>query len=402
MRIIRFNTQDELKKLMLDIQVDPYGIKIMLPKAIDYCVRLDNLPCIQANILKQEMLSIGADAAVARGALTGSIKHTGCLLIGNLAQYSRLCEKLKIQPFGLKKIALQLSEAVSNYQKDKFNVCAGKFKLNLKTQRPYIMGIVNLTPDSFSGDGLCNNPAVKDYLLKVLSYIQKLIKEGADIIDIGGESTRPGAKPVGAKEELRRILPTLKFIRKKIKIPISVDTYKPEVAKSAIDHGADLINDITGLKNSKMIRAVSNSKCGVIIMHSRGTPQTMQEKTVYVNLIPEIMDSLGASALKAEQSGISKSRIILDPGIGFGKTYQDNLEIIKNLRTFKTLGYPLLIGPSRKSFIGNILKVSPPERIAGTISASLCAVKNGANIIRVHDVFQVKQAFKVFEAIENN
>lgn len=402
MRIIQLNTQEEIKKLMLQIQVDPYGIDIMLPKAIDYCILIDKLPCIQANILKQEMLSIGGDAAVARGALTGAVKYTGCLLIGNLAQYTRLCEKLKIQPFGLKKIALQLSEAVTNYQKNDFIVYAGKFKISLRTHRPYIMGIVNLTPDSFSGDGLYNNLPSKNYLHKVLSYIQNLIKEGADIIDIGGESTRPGAEPVRIKEELHRIIPVLKFIRSKIKKPISVDTYKPEVAKSALDCGADLINDITRLKDPRMLRVVSKSKCGVVIMHSRGTPQTMQKKTDYFCLIPEIMESLRVLAIKAEESGIAKNRIILDPGIGFGKTHQHNLEIIKNLMVFKSLGYPLLIGPSRKSFIGNILNVSPSERTAGTISAAICGVKNGANIVRAHDVLQVKQAFKVFEAIEKS
>lgn len=402
MRIIQFNTQETLKKLMHEIKVDPYGINIMLPKAIEYVVRLDNLPCIQANILKQEMLSIGADAAVARGALTGTIKHTGCLLIGNLSQFTRLCEKLKIQSFGLKNLAFQLADSISNYQKEEFIINAGKFSLPIKTRRPYVMGIVNLTPDSFSGDGLYNNPSSKSYLLNVLSYIQNLIKDGADIIDIGGESTRPGAKPVCLKEELQRIIPVIKFIRNKIKIPISVDTYKPEIAERALDCGADLINDISTLKDPKMIRVVSKSKCGVIIMHSKGTPLTMQKKTNYVCLIADIMESLRACVKKAEHAGISKNRIILDPGIGFGKTLQHNLEIIKNLREFKVLGFPLLIGPSRKSFIGNILRAKPSERTAGTISASIIALKNGANIVRVHDVLQVKQAVKIFEEVERN
>ena len=326
---------------MRDIQVDPYGIDIMWPKAVNYIIKLNALSNIAANILKQEMLSFGAEAALARGALTGKTKKTDILLIGNLAQFRKLTGKLKSQPFGLEKLSIELDNAINNYQDNSFLVAAGRYKLNLSASA-HIMGIINITPDSFSGDGLNNYP-----ISKIIDYAQKLVEEGADILDIGGESSRPGAKPVSSKVELARVIPVIKALDKKVKLPISIDTYKPDVAKRALDNGAVILNDISGLRNSKMAKLATKYKAAVIIMHMKGTPLNMQKNAKYLSVVDEIIEYLGSSINMAQAAGVKREKIIVDPGLGFGKTVEQNLEILKNLNSFKALGRPILVGPSQ-------------------------------------------------------
>jgi len=403
MRILQPNNHKELKKLMQDIKVDPYGIEIMLPKAVQHLVRINSISCIAANILKQEMLSLGGDVAVARDALTGKVKKTDCLLMATLSQFNRLTEKLNRQPFGLNRLAHDLSDNLTNYQKDEFNLDLGRYKLILRQGKTYIMGIVNLTPDSFSADGLYRKSHIANRISQIdsiIEHIERMVNDGADIIDIGGESTRPGAEPIPVKEELERTIPIIKKIARKIKVPISIDTYKPEVARQALDCGAVMVNDITGL-NNKMAKIVSKYKAGVVLMHMKGNPRTMQNNPVYKSLIDEITEYLDKAISEAVAWGIDRERIIVDPGIGFGKTLEHNLEILKRLREFKILGRPMLVGPSRKSFLGKILNAGPQERIFGTVSACVLAVKNGANVIRVHDVKAVKEAIKVLNTISN-
>jgi dihydropteroate synthase len=406
LQILEINNPKNLKEIMRELKVSSYGIKIMFPKAISYLVRINSISCIAANILKQEMLSLGGEVAVAQDALTGKASETDCLLMGNLSQINRLNDKLNRQPFGLAKLAGDLSQVLSNYQKDKFILDFGRYKLNLGL-RAYIMGIVNLTPDSFSGDGLYQglSPLEKRTVPKgtvserVINFVQKLVKDGADIIDVGGESTRPGAKPVSLKEELARTIPIIKILARKIKVPISVDTYKPQVAREALDNGAVMVNDISGLGNPKMAKVVAKYKAGIVIMHMKRRPRSMQNNPTYKCLIAEIIEYLDKAINKAVCAGIDRDKIIIDPGIGFGKTLAHNLEILNRLKEFKVLGRPIMVGVSRKSFIGKILNAGPKERISGTISSSILAVKNGASIVRVHDVKEVKQALKISEAI---
>ena len=398
MRILQADNRQALTRFMQEIKVDPYGIKIMVPKGMAFLVKMNALSNISANILKQEMLSLGADAAIAKDALTGKVKKTDCLLMGNLAQLLRLNEKLKKQPFGLNRLAQELSLAIGNYQNDKFTIKLGIYSLNF-SRRPYIMGIVNLTPDSFSGDGLYKLSAVSYQPSAAMDYVEKMVGDGADIIDIGGESSRPGGKSVSIKEELERTIPLIKNIAKKIKVPISIDTQKPEVARQALDNGAVMINDISGLRNPKMRKVVARYKAAVVIMHMKGNPRTMQKNPVYRSLIDEITAYLDTSIKLALEAGIAKDKIMIDPGLGFGKTVGHNLEIIKRLKEFKILGFPILIGPSRKSFIGKILNLEPKERIFGTVPACVLALENGANMVRVHDVKEVKQAITIEEAI---
>jgi len=394
MRILSLTSRKDLRNSLQDINVDAYGIKIMLPKAQHRLLKINSLSNVSANILKQEMLSLGGDAALAREALTGKIKKTDCLVMGSIAQLSRLRDKLNRQPFGLSKLARDLSLTLKNYQKDNFQLKAGKYRLNLGS-RSHIMGIVNVTADSFSGDGLLH--LQKD---EIIEYAIRLAKEGADIIDVGGESTRPGAKRVSLKDEASRVIPVIKALVKKINTPISVDTYKPEIAKMALDCGASIVNDVSGLRNSKMVKVVSRYKAGVVIMHMLKEPRSMQNNPNYNSLIDDISGYLKSAIARAETSGIDSGSIIIDPGIGFGKTLGHNLEILKRLAEFKSLGKPILVGVSRKSFIGKILNAGPEKRIFGTVASCVNARINGADILRVHDVKAIREALMVADNIK--
>jgi len=383
---------------MHEIGVDPYGAKIMLPKAATFLIRIHAISNIAANILKQEMLSLGAEAAIARSALTGKTKKTDILLIGQLTQFATLVNKLKIQPFGLHKLASELEENIKNFTKIDFILSLRKGFLNLgkKTQ---IMGIINLTPDSFSHDGLYREFS-NNYPDLALKKAQALITDGADIIDLGGQSSRPGAKNISVKEELCRTLPVIKLLAKKIGAPISIDTTKPEVAQAALDAGAQIINDICGLTDKRMIKVAAQYKAAVVIMHMLGRPANMQKIIAYESLIEDIAIYLKKSIDSAQAGGIKPDKIIIDPGLGFGKTPVHNLEIIKHLADFKVLGKPILIGPSRKSFIAKVLRSNSPSPISGSLASCVMAAERGANIVRVHDVKEVSQSLKIVEAVK--
>ena len=260
--------------------------------------------------------------------------------------------------------------------------------------RTYIMGILNVTPDSFSGDGVYQD------IDKAVEIAERMVEDGADIIDIGGESTRPGSKPVTIEEEIKRISPVIKKLSKRIKAPISIDTAKPEVARLALDSGASMVNDITGLgSGQKMIDILREFNAKVVVMHIKGAPQTMQDNPEYGNLLQEIKGKLKDSIEKAVTGGVKKENIIIDPGIGFGKTLEHNLLILNRLFEFKEFGLPVLVGSSRKSFIGKLTGADPDKRIFGTIASVAIAIKNGADIVRGHDVKEIKQAVLVSDAI---
>ena len=248
------------------------------------------------------------------------------------------------------------------------------------------MGILNVTPDSFSDGGEYYN------LDKAIEYSLELVNQGVDIIDVGGESTRPGADTISIDNELERVIPVIKGIRSTSTIPISIDTYKSDVAKEALDSGANIINDISGLNfDSKMIDIVKNYNVPIIIMHIKGTPKNMHLNPTYDNIVDEIITYFNTQINLCLDYGIAKSHIILDPGIGFGKQLNDNFILIRELDTFANLGYPILIGPSRKSFIGLTLDLPVDERLEGTAAAITASIINGARIVRVHDVLQMKR-----------
>lgn len=261
--------------------------------------------------------------------------------------------------------------------------------------RSCIMGILNITPDSFSDGARYLDPE------RALERALEMEAEGADIIDIGGESSRPGAAPVSEKEEMDRVIPAVRKIKKRCKAVISVDTAKSEVAERALDEGAEIINDITALRgDERMAGVVACGKGAVCLMHMKGTPENMQKAPLYDNIIEEIKDYLASSVRTAEEAGIDPGMVIIDPGIGFGKRKRHNLEILKKLSCFKALSRPIMIGTSRKSFIGEITGKGVEERVFGT-SATLCAaVLGGANIVRVHDVAEARDVLLVADAIK--
>lgn len=263
------------------------------------------------------------------------------------------------------------------------------------SKKTYIMGILNVTPDSFSDGGLYFSEK------KAIEHALRLVEEGADIIDVGGESTRPGSEPVSPEEEIRRTIPVIRALSKEIRVPISIDTYKAEVARRALDAGATMVNDISGLRfDPDMPAVVAEYGVPVVIMHIKGRPKDMQQNPVYEALIPEIMDYLRISIRLAIKFGIKEDRIIIDPGIGFGKTFEHNLEIINNLKEFTLLEKPVAVGVSRKAFIGRILGDLPPqERLEGTAAAVAIAIYNGANIVRVHDVKEIVRVARVVDSI---
>lgn len=261
-------------------------------------------------------------------------------------------------------------------------------------QRTLVMGIINVTPDSFSGDGVIDTDSA-------MAKAWRFAEEGADIVDIGGESTRPGSQPVPVDEEMRRILPVIERLKaQNFPLPISVDTYKPKVAKRALEAGACIVNDILGLRQPGMMELVAEVKPAVVIMHMQGTPQTMQINPTYKDCVREIAEFLKQQTEAATRVGLSKDRIIVDPGIGFGKTVEHNLEILRRLREIKALGFPVLIGTSRKSFIGKVLEIEiPAERVWGTAATVAIAITNGADILRVHDVREMVQVARMVDAI---
>jgi dihydropteroate synthase len=393
-RTIKINNPEEASAIFRKIGVDPYGIDAMARKTININILLEKQPCKIANIIKQEMLSIGGDAAVARGSVACSVPVSDILMMGTVKQILTLAKKIEKQPFGLNLIAREIFEILNNIYQSEYVWKTSRRKITLG-RKTMVMGILNITPDSFSDSGLFSSPQ------KAIEHGLALADEGADIIDIGGESTRPGSRSVGVKIELKRVLPVIEGLAKKIKIPISVDTKKAEVARLAVDFGAEIINDISALNGDKnMAETIRKTRAAAILMHMRGKPKNMQKGSLaYDNLMGEITDYLKQSSKKALNAGIEKDCIVIDPGIGFGKTPEDNYKIIKDLSELKALGMPVLIGTSRKSFIGKITGGEPDERMEGTAATVVAAIMNGCHIIRVHDVTAMKKVAAVTDVI---
>ncbi len=270
------------------------------------------------------------------------------------------------------------------------NFICGKFQLDLST--PKVMGIVNVTPDSFSDGGRFSSTD------KAIAHAHDLVAQGADILDIGGESTRPGATPVPLDEELNRVIPVIEGLAG-IGIPLSIDTYKPEVMREAIKAGVDIVNDVCALQEPQALEIVAASDVGVCLMHMQGRPQNMQQDPQYQDVVKEVYDFLQARLAAAEQAGIAKTRITLDPGFGFGKRTAHNLALLEGLSTLQKLGAPLLIGLSRKSVLGHVAGTDVNERLYASLAASVIAVMKGANIVRVHDVKATVEALKVASAV---
>lgn len=383
----------DIKNRFEEIGVHPYGMKIMGEKFKFYTFYITNLTPVECNILKQEALSCGSEAAVPKGAVECRILSGNVLLSGTEKELKLLSSKLKHEPFFLKELGNKLEGILSETARPIMKIPGNK--ILRFDERPLIMGILNVTPDSFSDGGRFYD------VDKAVEHGIQLAEDGADIIDIGGESTRPDSKGVPTKEELKRVIPVIKKLIKKIKTPISIDTTKSAVAEAAISEGAVIINDISGLRFDKKIsRIAAKNKSGLILMHTRDKPSVMQKgKIEYDNLIQEITDYLDNSIRIALDNGVDFESIAIDPGIGFGKTPLHNIQIIRDILAFRTLNRPVLVGASRKSFIGFITGRDVTGREDATTAVNTILTLYGVDILRVHNVRATLDAIKIARAL---
>lgn len=379
------------EELLKEIGVDERAFKILEAKSTHHILKIEDISTKEALIIKQSALSAGADAAVPRSVLQLKEEKVNILIFGTDKQLRSICEKLRMQNFSLKEVAEEIENTLDSLVRFPSLILGGK---RLELKKPLIMGILNVTPDSFWDGGRYFDKT------SALKHAEKMINEGADIIDIGAESTRPQAEPVPKEEELRRLLPIVKEIVKWNTI-VSIDTYKVEVAKECLSLGVHMINDVKALKEEGMAELIAEHGASVVLMHMKGEPKTMQQMAYYNDVVSEVIDYLRERIHFAKECGIKEECIVIDPGIGFGKTFLHNLQILKRLQEFKVLSRPILVGPSRKSFIGQVLDVPPEERLEGTLATILISLTKGANIVRVHDVKETKRVIKMFEAIEN-
>lgn len=371
------------------------GQKIMVDKLFPLAVKVKGLKVLAINILKQEMLARGGDVVTSRDTLLETRGTTDVIIEGHQKSFKSLIPKIRMQPFGLKDLAdeleIFLKDNKNNRNKKSFRIGKKKFDLISNT---LVMGIINVTPDSFFDGGKYNH---KDQAVKRIS---EMIADGADIIDIGGLSSRPGSKPVSLEEELERTIPVIESVSNNFDTLISIDTYRSEIALEAISAGAHMVNDISAFNMDKnMAGMVADKGVSVTLMHMQGKPEDMQKNPQYENVVDEIYEYLDGKANDAIGAGISPDKIILDPGIGFGKTLDHNLSILNKISEFSSMGYPIMVGASRKSFIGGILDLPVEDRLEGSLAAAVWSVINGANILRVHDVAETVRAVKTARSI---
>ncbi len=391
-RCIEIRRREDAQLEMERIGVDPVGIGLMLPKQFHFNLKLTGLSPAQANIIKQDMLSLGGEAAVAKGVVSCRVVHTDCILSATLKQLRRLVKKLKLQPYGLPEVASSIGEALDNATREEVAL-RGRTRSWTISRRTLIMGILNVTPDSFSDGGifLSRKSAVERAM--------EMVEEGADIIDVGGESTRPGAGTVSAEEELSRVIPVVEELASR-GIAVSVDTTKAAVAEEALCRGAEIINDVSAMgRDPDMAGVVARHGAAVILMHMRSTPADMQEHTHYDDMMTEIFNHLSDRVDYAVRSGIERERIAVDPGIGFAKSCEGNLEIIRRLAELRSLGRPVVLGTSRKSFIGAVTGRDVDERLVGTLATLSAGILNGARILRVHDVKEARETADMVDAV---
>ncbi len=396
-RILNITSPTQAKLELVKIKVSSGGTESMYAKMNSICLKLENVNLAAANILKQEMLSLGGDAAVARGVVNGTITVSEVILIGNEIKLRHLADKLAYQQhFKLPEIRQDIIRLLTNRQGEAIGIRKINSKM-LDLTQTQLIGVLNITPDSFS-DG--NRFLGKE---QAFQQAKRMIAEGAAIIDIGGESSRPGAEPVSVDEELERVIDVISMIHQENDVLISIDTTKAVVAREAISAGADIINDISALRSdTEMVSVLQDfPEIAVILMHMQGTPKTMQEKPEYEDTIREILEFLSERIEFCVRNGIGRERIIIDPGIGFGKRQSDNLIILQRLAEFHCLDCPVILAASCKSFIGRIYPSTVQEREAGTLATTALAHSAGIHLVRVHDVQKNYQMLQVLQAIRN-
>ncbi len=421
-RALSLGTVEQVEREFETMDVYPTGIDIMKTKGIHRVIKMLDVDVRAANIIKQEMLSAGGDCAVGKGAVDFSLEKTDMILMGTVKQFKHVIPKLRIQPYECEDVGREISDVLKSFEIVEFPMRCGKFLLQLH-KRTHIMGILNVSPDSFSKDGIIvenlrnytynrfstntgkratnNNSNVRHYngVDNAVARAKQLVESGADIIDVGGESTRPFADTITVEEEKKRVLPVIERLVDEVDVPISIDSYKPFVIKEALELGVHIINDIYGLRDDYTVELAAEYNVPVVCMHMQGTPKDMQQNPDYKDVMTDITKFFYDQIKKAETNGIKKRNVIIDPGIGFGKKLDHNLEILARLWELKSVGCPILIGPSRKSFIGDVLGLPIEERLEGTLAAVVMSIANGAHIVRVHDVKEAKRAVELADAI---
>jgi len=403
-RILDLHTPDEIRAEMEKVGASVPGVKIMMPKASFRVIKVEGLNFAAANIIKQEMLARGGEAVTSRQVYSTKDVDSDVLLLGTERHYQDLLRKLRVQPFkSLGAIASEVEQGLVRHAGEELGSLSIAGRAFDWGDRTYIMGVVNVTPDSFSGDGL------GDDVEAALAQAERMIEEGADLIDVGGESTRPGSEPISAEEELGRVVPVIEALAQRVDIPISIDTYRAEVAEEALAAGAHLVNDVWGLRMEPQIAEVSaRHQVPLVLMHNRSRPKDAAQTArlggrylgvEYEDLMADVIRELRDSISLAVEAGVEREKIIVDPGIGFGKTVEQNLQLMANLAEVKVLGRPILLGPSRKSFIGYTLDLPLDERVEGTAAAVAVGIANGADIVRVHDVKEMVRVARMTDAM---
>jgi dihydropteroate synthase len=395
-RLVWAESLPDARRLLEELGSDKGGVAIMSRKMKYAVVSVENVQARAANLIKQVMLSKGGECATPRDVLLKSSEPVRVLMMGTVTQFRQAVKNLSVQPFGLAGLSDELKALLRDVFPDSDaarEIVAGEYRLPLGG-RTLVMGVLNVTPDSFSDGGRYEN--FEAACVRAIA----VAAEGADIVDIGGESTRPGAEAVSLEEELGRTVPVIESVAGEIAVPISIDTCKAEVARRALDAGASIVNDISGLGfDPDMIPLVAERGVPVVIMHMQGTPRDMQKNPVYDDVVGDITRFLRTRAGLAIEAGVEREKIIVDPGIGFGKTLEHNLEIVRRLDEFRSLGYPVLLGTSRKRFIGAVLDRPADERLLGSAATVAFSVARGVDIVRVHDVKEMLEVVKMADAI---
>jgi dihydropteroate synthase len=380
----------DLARHLREIDVAADDIEKVTDSFLHCAIKLEKVDTRGANLMKNYLESLGGGIAMSREASEFTARDTDVIISGSRRTLLLLAARLKGEPYGLDAVGAEIATCTASGTRV---MSWGNRTLDF-THKTYVMGILNCTPDSFY-------PSSRSATLKeAMKSAHGMREAGADIIDVGGESSRPGSDPVAEDEEIRRVIPVIQALRGESEVMISIDTRKKAVAERALDAGADIVNDISALRhNDELARLVARRRVPIVLMHMRGVPKNMQKNPSYRNTISEILRDLQPSIAAAIGAGIAQDMIIVDPGIGFGKRIQDNLRIIRELSSLKSLKFPILVGLSRKAFIGEILGRPVEERLIGTITANTLAILNGANIIRVHDVPDAVEMVKIIDSV---
>jgi dihydropteroate synthase len=394
-RVLEWERLDEIAREIERTESDPEGVGIMTRKGRIFPVRLEGVSLKASPLLKQEVLSVGGDAAHARGIADHSVAASPVLLLATWGQYRRLLPKLKRQPFRLGELADEVDRALRAYVAHGPRTIVGPHRRLVVGDRPRVMGVVNVTPDSFSDGGRFVEASA------AVAHAIALAEEGASVIDLGGESTRLGTTPVSPEDEWKRVGPVLRGLAGKIDVPISIDTRHPDVAERAIDAGADLVNDVEGLRSEPMRRVVARTGAAAVVMHMRGDPTTMQQDLAYRDLRGEVYRALADATDAAILDGVSPERLLIDPGLGFGKSAEQSLELLVHAGEFRSLGYPVVVGASRKSFLGALLPGGvTSDRTEAGLAAAVLAAERGAALVRAHEVGPTVRALAVVAAAD--